>query len=444
MLDQENTPLRPEETEIPQALLPEDDGDMVTVADIHFRSNTKVYFFDPGELTLKPGDHVIIDTARGLEYGICAAGNHTVPRRDIVPPLRQVVRLATEKDERINAENEQKEKRAYEVCLQKIRDHGLDMQLVSAECAFDGSKILFFFTADGRVDFRELVKNLASVFRTRIELRQIGVRDKAKMVGGLGMCGRPFCCREFLDDFQPVSIKMAKTQNLSLNPTKISGTCGRLMCCLKYEQEAYEDLLKTSPKNESFVDTVDGRGTVVDVNLLKQTVRVRMEDAPDTINTYKNTEIVVLRNGKAKKNDPPIPKDLAPLSSLPKPLKKREPMPEALPEALPEVMFQGESLTAEKPAQPPVQEAAPQRSRRRRRKPQGERPEGQKPAEKPAEKPQKAEKPERAEKPDKPRQEKKPRPEGESAPAGETPHRRRRRRPRGGSKPGGTPPEAGA
>ena len=440
MLDQENTPLRPEETEIPQALLPEDDGDMVTVADIHFRSNTKVYFFDPGELTLKPGDHVIIDTARGLEYGICAAGNHTVPRRDIVPPLRQVVRLATEKDERINAENEQKEKRAYEVCLQKIRDHGLDMQLVSAECAFDGSKILFFFTADGRVDFRELVKNLASVFRTRIELRQIGVRDKAKMVGGLGMCGRPFCCREFLDDFQPVSIKMAKTQNLSLNPTKISGTCGRLMCCLKYEQEAYEDLLKTSPKNESFVDTVDGRGTVVDVNLLKQTVRVRMEDAPDTINTYKNTEIVVLRNGKAKKNDPPIPKDLAPLSSLPKPLKKREPMPDALPE----VMFQGESLTAEKPAQPPVQEAAPQRSRRRRRKPQGERPEGQKPAEKPAEKPQKAEKPEKTEKPDKPRQEKKPRPEGESAPAGETPHRRRRRRPRGGSKPGGTPPEAGA
>ena len=432
MLDQENTPLRPEETEIPQALLPEDDGDMVTVADIHFRSNTKVYFFDPGELTLKPGDHVIIDTARGLEYGICAAGNHTVPRRDIVPPLRQVVRLATEKDERINAENEQKEKRAYEVCLQKIRDHGLDMQLVSAECAFDGSKILFFFTADGRVDFRELVKNLASVFRTRIELRQIGVRDKAKMVGGLGMCGRPFCCREFLDDFQPVSIKMAKTQNLSLNPTKISGTCGRLMCCLKYEQEAYEDLLKTSPKNESFVDTVDGRGTVVDVNLLKQTVRVRMEDAPDTINTYKNTEIVVLRNGKAKKNDPPIPKDLAPLSSLPKIVKKREPMPEALPE----VMFQGESLTAEKPAQPPVQEAAPQRSRRRRRKPQGERPEGQKPAEKPAEKPQKAEKAE------KPRQEKKPRPEGETA--GETPHRRRRRRPRGGSKPGGTPPEAGA
>ena len=432
MLDQENTPLRPEETEIPQALLPEDDGDMVTVADIHFRSNTKVYFFDPGELTLKPGDHVIIDTARGLEYGICAAGNHTVPRRDIVPPLRQVVRLATEKDERINAENEQKEKRAYEVCLQKIRDHGLDMQLVSAECAFDGSKILFFFTADGRVDFRELVKNLASVFRTRIELRQIGVRDKAKMVGGLGMCGRPFCCREFLDDFQPVSIKMAKTQNLSLNPTKISGTCGRLMCCLKYEQEAYEDLLKTSPKNESFVDTVDGRGTVVDVNLLKQTVRVRMEDAPDTINTYKNTEIVVLRNGKAKKNDPPIPKDLAPLSSLPKIVKKREPMPEALPE----VMFQGESLTAEKPAQPPVQEAAPQRSRRRRRKPQGERPEGQKPAEKPAEKPQKTEKSE------KPRQEKKPRPEGETA--GETPHRRRRRRPRGGSKPGGTPPEAGA
>ena len=357
MLDQENTPLRPEETEITQALLPEDDGDMVTVADIHFRSNTKVYFFDPGELTLKPGDHVIIDTARGLEYGICAAGNHTVPRRDIVPPLRQVVRLATEKDERINAENEQKEKRAYEVCLQKIRDHGLDMQLVSAECAFDGSKILFFFTADGRVDFRELVKNLASVFRTRIELRQIGVRDKAKMVGGLGMCGRPFCCREFLDDFQPVSIKMAKTQNLSLNPTKISGACGRLMCCLKYEQDAYEDLLKTSPKNESFVDTVDGRGTVVDVNLLRQCVRVRMEDEPDTINTYRNSEIVVLRSGKAKKTDPPVPRDLAPLSSLPKPEQKREPMPESLPD----VMYRGEALAASSPAERRRRQKSPTR-----------------------------------------------------------------------------------
>ena len=208
------------------------------------------------------------------------------------------------------------------------------MQLVSAECAFDGSKLLFFFTADGRVDFRELVKDLASVFRTRIELRQIGVRDKAKMVGGLGVCGRPFCCREFLDDFQPVSIKMAKTQNLSLNPTKISGVCGRLMCCLKYEQDAYEDLLRTAPKNESFVDTPDGRGTITDVNLLRQSVKVRMEDHPETIGTYKNCDICVLRSGKARKNDPPIPKDLAPISSRPrpavKPVEEFEPLPEVI------------------------------------------------------------------------------------------------------------------
>ena len=206
----------------------------IRVVDIHFRSGGKVYYFDPGELPLVPGKHVIIDTARGLEFGICASGPHQVPLRDVVPPLRPVVRLATAADEKTVAENREKEKRAFEICQQKIADHGLEMQLVSAECAFDGSKILFFFTADGRVDFRELVKNLASVFRTRIELRQIGVRDKAKMVGGLGVCGRPFCCSEFLDDFQPVSIKMAKVQNLSLNPTKISGTCGRLMCCLKY------------------------------------------------------------------------------------------------------------------------------------------------------------------------------------------------------------------
>ena len=294
---------------------PEAEAGPVTVVDVHFRSGGKVYFFDPGNLTIAAGDHVIIDTSRGVEYGTCTAGNHTVPARDIVPPLRKVLRIATAADEKTARDNREKEKRAYDVCLKRIAEQGLDMQLVSAECAFDGSKILFFFTADGRVDFRELVKSLASVFRTRIELRQIGVRDKAKMVGGLGVCGRPFCCTEFLDDFQPVSIKMAKVQNLSLNPTKISGTCGRLMCCLKYEQAAYEDLLRTSPKNESFVDTPDGRGTVTEVNLLRQSVKVRMEEHPEEINSYLNSEICVLRSGKARKNDPPIPKDLAPISS---------------------------------------------------------------------------------------------------------------------------------
>ena len=296
----------------------------VEVVDIQFRPGQKVYFFDPAGLKLKQGDHVIMDTARGPEYGICTAGNHTIPQKDVVAPLRSILRLATDKDEKIIAENRAKERKAHEICLQKIEDLGLDMQLVSVECAFDSSKILFFFTADERVDFRELVKNLASIFHTRIELRQIGVRDKAKMVGGLGICGRPFCCASFLDDFQPVSIKMAKTQNLSLNPTKISGTCGRLMCCLKYEQDAYEDLLRRTPKEESFVDTPEGRGTVVEVSLLRQKVKVRMEDSPETVNVFANEDIAVFRNGKAKKNDPPIPDDWAPISGSGKRIRREK------------------------------------------------------------------------------------------------------------------------
>ena len=286
----------------------------VEVVDIQFRPGQKVYYFAPAGLTLRSGDHVIIDTARGPEYGICTGGNHFIPEKEIVSPLRGVLRLATKQDEAVIEENRKKEDSAFATCAKMIEEHNLDMQLVSAECAFDGSKILFFFTADERVDFRELVKNLASAFHTRIELRQIGVRDKAKMVGGLGICGRPFCCASFLDDFQPVSIKMAKTQNLSLNPTKISGTCGRLMCCLKYEQDAYEDLLRTAPKMDSLVDTPEGRGTVVEIDLLRQRVKVRLEDQPETISSFANTDIAILRSGKAKKNDPPIPDDLAPIS----------------------------------------------------------------------------------------------------------------------------------
>ena len=286
----------------------------VSVCDIQFRSGSKIYYFDPNGFSVRAGDHVIIDTARGAEFGYCTAGRHTVTIRDVVLPLRKVLRMATAEDERIKSENTEKEKRAFALCLSKIEELGLNMQLVSTEYAFDGSKALFFFTADARVDFRELVKALASVLRIRIELRQIGMRDKAKMVGGFGVCGRPFCCAQFLDDFQPVSIKMAKTQNLSLNPAKISGTCGRLMCCLKYEQDAYEDLIKTSPKPESFVDTVEGRGTVTDVNLMAQTVKVRMEKDPEEIKCFKNCDICVLRSGKAKKTDPPIPEELAPLS----------------------------------------------------------------------------------------------------------------------------------
>ncbi|MGM9590170.1 MAG: regulatory iron-sulfur-containing complex subunit RicT [Faecousia sp.] len=348
----------------------------VEVVDIQFRPGQKVYFFDPDGATYVAGDHVIIDTARGAEYGICTAGNHIIPQKDVVAPLRCVIRLATAQDEKTIAENRAREKKAYDICMQKIADHQLDMQLVSAEVAFDGSKILFYFTADERVDFRELVKNLASVFHTRIELRQIGVRDKAKMVGGLGICGRPFCCASFLDDFQPVSIKMAKTQNLSLNPTKISGTCGRLMCCLKYEQDAYEDLIRTSPKMDSFVDTPEGRGTVVEVDLLRQRVKVRMEDAPETISLFPNADIAVLRNGKAKKNDPPIPADLAPISGGGKRVRQEAAEEKLLLEPI-RFKYSTEQIVEEPKAEPeqapPAGEEEPQaakasRSRRRRGK----------------------------------------------------------------------------
>ena len=356
---------------------------LVSVVDIQFRPGQKIYFFDPAELELTAGDHVIIDTARGAEFGICTSGIHTVKESEVVLPLRSVLRLATAADERTVQENRTKEQKAFDICHKKIGDMGLDMQLVSVECAFDGSKLLFFFTAEERVDFRELVKNLASIFHTRIELRQIGVRDKAKMVGGLGICGRPFCCASFLDDFQPVSIKMAKTQNLSLNPTKISGTCGRLMCCLKYEQDAYEYLLSRCPKDESFVDTPEGRGTVTEVNLLRQTVKVRMEDDQETVSSFSVEEIAVLRNGKAKKNDPPIPADLAPISGKGKRVRKeKKPENEGF---LDPIKFRYREDAVVDPPTPKAAAAEsadkPQRSRRRGGKgaPEGKRPQEAKP-----------------------------------------------------------------
>ena len=347
------------------------------VVDVQFRPGQKVYYFDPNGEKFAPGDHVIMDTARGVEFGLCAAGNHKISTKDAVAPLRKILRRATAQDEKINEENRARERRAFEVCTQKIQSHGLDMQLVSAECAFDGSKILFYFTADERVDFRELVKDLASVFHTRIELRQIGVRDKAKMVGGLGICGRPFCCASFLDDFQPVSIKMAKTQSLSLNPTKISGTCGRLMCCLKYEQDTYESLIRTSPKPESFVDTPEGRGTVVEADILRQRVKVQMENNPDTVSVFSNEEIAILRNGKAKKNDPPIPADLAPISGNGKRVSKlREDAPILEPIRF---RYRTDAIVEEQPVpavapqeEPQERPARPARSRQRPRRPEGQ------------------------------------------------------------------------
>ena len=376
--------------------------EQVEVVDIQFRPGQKIYYFDPDGKTFQTGDHVIIDTARGAEYGICAGSNHTIAQKDVVAPLRKVLRKATVQDERVAADNRAKEKKAYDVCMQKIGEHGLDMQLVSAEVAFDGSKILFYFTADERVDFRELVKNLASVFHTRIELRQIGVRDKAKMVGGLGICGRPFCCASFLDDFQPVSIKMAKTQNLSLNPTKISGTCGRLMCCLKYEQDAYEDLIRTSPRLESFVDTPEGRGTVVELDLLRQRVKVRMEDNPETVSAFANADIAVLRSGKAKKNDPPIPADLAPISGNGKRVRKEETEQTMVLEPI-RFRYSTESVVTETEEETEQQKPA---ANRRRRKPQNDSSKEQKQEqppkqEKPRQKPESAAEAENQERPEK-------------------------------------------
>ena len=249
---------------------------MATIIGVRFHNAGKLYYFDPGKLWPTAGDAVIVETARGIEYGEVVTGVHEVPDSEITPPLKPVVRIATVEDAQRQQENRRKEKEAYAICQRKIVEHNLEMKLVSVEYTFDNSKILFYFTANGRVDFRALVKNLASIFKTRIELKQIGVRDEAKMLGGLGLCGRPVCCAQFMGDFQPVSIKMAKEQNLSLNPTKISGVCGRLMCCLKYEQDHYEATRKRMPRVGKEVITPDGNGVVVDLNILKETVRVRI------------------------------------------------------------------------------------------------------------------------------------------------------------------------
>ncbi len=280
---------------------------MTEVISVRFRNGCKEYYFDPKGLEIQAGQNVIVETAQGPEFAQCARGNHQVEDDQVVKPLRGVVRIATDNDCHTAAYNRGREKEAFDICRRKIQHHKLEMKLVRVECSFDGSKILFFFTADGRVDFRDLVKDLAGVFRARIELRQIGVRDEAKMIGGLGICGRPFCCAQFMDEFLPVSIKMAKTQSLSLNPTKISGTCGRLMCCLKYEQDAYEDAVKRMPKNDSFVLTPDGTGNVSDINLLKETVNVRLDDRPESPRCYHNCEVCVLRNGKGSRDGIVVP-----------------------------------------------------------------------------------------------------------------------------------------
>ena len=280
---------------------------MTEVISVRFRGGCKNYYFNPNGNQVKMGDQVIVETAQGPEFATCTEGNHEVEDSAIVKPLSPMLRMATDSDRRTVEQNKKRESEAFDICEKKIAAHGLEMKLVNVSASFDGSKIVFYFTADGRVDFRELVRDLAGVFRARIELRQIGVRDEAKMIGGLGICGRPFCCSQFLDGFLPVSIKMAKTQNLSLNPAKISGTCGRLMCCLKYEQNVYEDAAKRMPKVESFVQTPDGPGNVKSVDLLRETVKVSLDSAPEPLKCYHGCEICVLRNGKGSREGIAIP-----------------------------------------------------------------------------------------------------------------------------------------
>ncbi len=422
---------------------------MTEIIGVRFKSGGKQYYFDPQGQQVAPGQGVIIETSRGLEYGECTQGNTMVEDEEVVQPLRPLVRLATDRDLETVERNHEKEKRAFTICQEKIAAHGLDMKLVEVEYSFEGNKILFFFTSEGRVDFRALVKDLASVFHARIELRQIGVRDEAKMLGGLGICGRPLCCASFLDEFQPVSIKMAKTQNLSLNPTKISGTCGRLMCCLKYEQEAYEDAVRRMPKNESFVETPEGVGTVSQVNLLRETVKVRLDDQPDAPKCFHNCELRVVRSGKGKRPEDyvaPPPEELA---------KLRKVTPVEEPRILTENVNSALAGLSVPPAEESAPPAEPRRNRRRRKsggeQAQGKREEGSAPQKPSQPKPPRGEGRPRPE--NKPRPEQKPRGENRSkpqeggksapvpekaaaegqSPAGEKkrPRRRYHRRPRG-------------
>ena len=430
---------------------------MIEIISVRFKDGGKQYYFNPSGLQFALGDGVIVETSRGVEFGECVQANSLIDEMELTAPLRPVLRAATPEDVEAVEKNKEKEAKAFQVCQEKITEHGLDMKLVEVEYSFEGNKILFFFTSEGRVDFRALVKDLAGTLHARIELRQIGVRDEAKMLGGLGICGRPFCCSQFLNEFQPVSIKMAKTQNLSLNPTKISGTCGRLMCCLKYEQDAYVDLVKRAPKAESFVETPDGAGTVTNVNLLRETVQVRLDNDPETARYYHNCELNVVRSGKGRRPDDYVEPSLEELSKLRKP--KEE-------DVVPVIREEGSSLGAaiqavferDENAAPAVVSDEPQEVKPRRRR--GDR--SRKPAQtaQPVSRPEKAEKVEKAEKsaeqtltirPKKPAQPKQDKPKVQVQPKASAPsegaqkaegagnkksfHRRRRRS--GGGKPQG-------
>ena len=347
---------------------------MAIVVSVKFRNRGKLYYFDPVDLQISDGAQVVVETAKGLELGVAVKGNHEVEDGRVVQPLRPVARIATDNDLRIASLCRRREREAYVVCKQKIEQHGLEMKLVDVECAFEGNKILFFFSSDGRVDFRELVKDLAGVFRTRIELRQIGVRDEARMLGGLGICGRAFCCGSFMDEFASVSTKMAKTQSMSLNPAKISGACGRLMCCLRYEQAAYEELVKNVPKNGAFVETPDGYGNVTQVNVLRQTVRVKLDGLmEDAIKGYEADEVAAIPGGRPRDGSQP------PHILVVKPKKPKEPEPDRwiMPQMLSDALSDKPSDTGDKPKRPnrPRKKPAPKGEGRKpeEKKPDGER-----------------------------------------------------------------------
>ena len=370
---------------------------MIEIISVRFKNGGKQYYFNPNGLQFAEGDGVIVETSRGVEFGECVQANTMIDEMELTAPLRPVLRAATPEDVENVEKNKEKEEKAFRICQEKITEHGLDMKLVEVEYSFEGNKILFFFTSEGRVDFRALVKDLAGTLHARIELRQIGVRDEAKMLGGLGICGRPFCCSQFLNEFQPVSIKMAKTQNLSLNPTKISGTCGRLMCCLKYEQDAYVDLVKRAPKADSFVETPDGAGTVTNVNLLRETVQVRLDNDPETARYYHNTELNVVRSGKGRRPDDYVEPPLEELAKLRKPKDEDE---------IPVIREEGSSLGAaiqavfeREETAPAVPAGEPQEVKPRRRR--GDR--SRKPTQtaQPVSRPEKAEKAEKVEKAEK-------------------------------------------
>jgi len=291
---------------------------MAEIIGVRFKNVGKIYYFDPVGQFIEKAQKVIVETSRGTECGEVVMGNRQIEDSQVSQPLKRVLRIATPEDLEQIDKNKAREEHAMKVCAEKIRKHKLEMKLIDVEYTFDNNKILFYFTAEGRVDFRELVKDLASVLRTRIELRQIGVRDEAKMLGGLGICGRPFCCSTFLGEFQPVSIKMAKEQGLSLNPTKISGTCGRLMCCLKYEQHAYEDLLRTTPKQGNYVQTPEGRGTIVEVSLLTGILKVVLDKNNNgSATVFHKDDVRIIKDGKGKGEAPPPAKPAPPQEEKP-------------------------------------------------------------------------------------------------------------------------------